>query len=154
MRELKETLAALGAGVAIAAIVACGGAQKSASAPGTRPASDAMPTGVQDPRIVELDAKITAEMSQLGVERPIPPPPTMGGPEPVAVHPTVGDPTCKPAETQICKDTCALTTSICANAEQICKIAKELGNDAWANDKCSSGNASCETARGKCCGCT
>lgn len=163
---MKQTIAAIGVGVAIAAIVSCGGAKKSATmAPSVAPGdAGALPMGKHDPRIVELDAKITTEFSKLGAgERPSPPPsPTVNAlcSDPpcdaaqTAIKPRKDDPTCKPGASQVCTDTCKLSDSICDSAVKICTIAKELGNDAWAAEKCSSGTASCETAQGKCCGCS
>lgn len=56
--------------------------------------------------------------------------------------------------TEVCQDTCSLKDAICDNAERICDIAGELGNDPWANEKCKSGKASCQEATEKCCECT
>ena len=56
-------------------------------------------------------------------------------------------------ETQECKDVCSLAEAICENAESICRISVELGNDPWAQDKCSSSKASCKQAKQRCCGC-
>ncbi len=162
---MKETLAALGVGVAIAAIVSCGGsAKKSAMAPTTMNDAGSLPMGKRDPRIVELDSQITTDFAKLGAgERPTPAPPnaTSMCPDPPCRTPTAttiklrkDDSTCKPAAAQACTDTCKLSDSICDNAVKICDIAKELGNDAWANEKCASGTSSCETAQGKCCGCS
>ena len=161
---MRDTLVALGAGVAIAVIVSCGGARKSAAPPtasGAEPGQ--LPIGKRNAEIEALDAKISEEFAKLGAgERPAAPPmaPTSAlcdsppcDATPLAVKPSA-DPACKPGEAQVCKDTCQLAESICDSAEKICKIAGELGNDAWANEKCSSGNASCETAHGKCCGCS
>lgn len=52
-----------------------------------------------------------------------------------------------------CNDTCGLAENICENAERICKIAGELGNDPWANEKCASAKASCKEAKETCCEC-
>jgi hypothetical protein len=63
-------------------------------------------------------------------------------------------PTCKPSRSDTCTQTCTIKESICKNAARICQLAIDLGgNDAYANDKCSSGNASCEAAKQRCCGC-
>ena len=56
--------------------------------------------------------------------------------------------------TEVCQDTCNLKDAICDNAERICEIAGELGDDPWANEKCKSGKASCREATEKCCECT
>jgi hypothetical protein len=53
-----------------------------------------------------------------------------------------------------CLDTCKLKDAICDNAEKICDIAAELGeDDKWATDKCTSAKASCKEATEKCCDC-
>ncbi len=49
-----------------------------------------------------------------------------------------------------CKSTCTLKKSICDNSASICRIAGELGDDAWANEKCDSGKVSCEEAKERC----
>jgi hypothetical protein len=52
-----------------------------------------------------------------------------------------------------CTDVCGLGDAICDNAESICSIADELGNDAWAREKCDSAKASCREAQERCCRC-
>jgi hypothetical protein len=53
-----------------------------------------------------------------------------------------------------CQDTCKLKDAICDNAEKICDLADELGeDDSWASDKCKSAKASCKEATEKCCDC-
>ncbi len=52
-----------------------------------------------------------------------------------------------------CTDVCDLADAICDNAENICALAAELGNDAWAQDKCDSAKASCREAQQRCCTC-
>ena len=55
--------------------------------------------------------------------------------------------------TDRCTDLCSLGDAICENAESICRIAGELGEDIWARDKCSSAKASCKEAKKECCRC-
>lgn len=163
MSPIKETFVALGAGVAIAAIVACGGGSyKTAAAPTT---AGPVPGVASDPkaRITELDSKINTEFAKLEAgPRPDAPPsiaatlcpaPPCAKVETLAVKPS-DDPTCTHGDSQTCKDTCQIADAICDAATKICGIASEMNNDAWANEKCSSGNASCEKSRGKCCGCS
>ena len=153
---MRETLAALGAGIAIAAVVSCGA--KMTSAPAT--VGGGVPVmEKRDPRIVELDHKITDEMAKLGTERPplptmsmCPTPPCNDAVQTIAPKHTE-DPTCKPAASGTCTEMCTLSDSICDSAGKICNIATELPGDAWAAEKCSNGNASCEAAHKKCCGC-
>lgn len=52
-----------------------------------------------------------------------------------------------------CVDICEIGGAICDNAEDICAIAGELGNDAWAKEKCDSAKASCHEAQERCCEC-
>ncbi len=60
----------------------------------------------------------------------------------------------EPSDTEVCSDTCRVKDAICDNADDICRIADELGDDAWADDKCTSAKASCKEAKEQCCGCT
>lgn len=52
-----------------------------------------------------------------------------------------------------CGDVCSLGDAICDNAESICGIADELGDDPWAREKCDSAKASCREAQERCCRC-
>jgi len=52
-----------------------------------------------------------------------------------------------------CSDVCELGDAICDNAESICAIAADLGNDPWAKEKCDSAKASCREAKERCCAC-
>ncbi len=52
-----------------------------------------------------------------------------------------------------CTDVCSLAEAICANADSICSIARELGGDPWADDKCNEAKASCREAKKRCCDC-
>ena len=55
---------------------------------------------------------------------------------------------------QTCSDSCILADHICDNAETICTIADELGqDDAQAQEKCTSAKASCREAKQRCCNC-
>ena len=58
-----------------------------------------------------------------------------------------------PPKTEACDDVCNLKKDICDNAASICRIADDLGDDAWARNKCNSAKASCKEATEKCCGC-
>jgi len=58
-----------------------------------------------------------------------------------------------PPKTEACDDVCNLKKDICDNAASICRIADQLGDDAWARNKCNSAKASCKEATEKCCGC-
>lgn len=52
-----------------------------------------------------------------------------------------------------CHDACTLATSICDNAESICRLAGELAGDAWAAGKCADAAAVCRAATARCCDC-
>jgi len=52
-----------------------------------------------------------------------------------------------------CDDVCNLADAICDNAESICRIAEDL-DTAWAQEKCTSGKASCREAKQRCCNCS
>lgn len=157
---LLSTGIALAIGVAVAGIMACGGAM-SAKHANMLPQSDAggAPAAPRNQEITELDAKITDEFAKLGAGERKPalpiqhcepePCPTMS---PMSVKPAA-DPACKPGPSTTCKDTCTLADSICDNAKKICEISKQLGNDAWATGKCADGETSCTTAHDRCCGC-
>lgn len=151
----------LGALVAIA--IGCAGkSYKAAEAP-TSTAAEPAAGGASTPlsEIKLLDEQISDDMAKLSLERPTPPPLTcigaacaqqMSGAATTAVAPQ--PPECRPAQTQTCTDSCKLKGSICENAGRICRIAADLGGtDAYANDKCNSGNASCEAAKQRCCSC-
>ena len=109
-------------------------------------------------RIAELDEAIRTELATLNLPYPAIQPPACSQPpcaEPMAapVKPTA-DPTCKPGPSDKCKDSCRFADSICDNAGKICEIAAQLGgNDPYANEKCGTGKASCETAGSACCSC-
>jgi hypothetical protein len=145
-------------GAAIGAVVACGGAAKSA---GMAPATGPQPPGAMDSaaspqrqRIDELDKQIDDAFTELAIARPAAPPVTPDMQPAAAIVKPTADPTCKAGTSQTCTDTCKLADSICENAGKICEIAAELGDDAYAKGKCGSGRASCDTARERCCGCT
>ncbi len=47
-------------------------------------------------------------------------------------------------------DACSLGDAICDNAEQICILSGELGDNLWAHDKCTSATASCREVQQLC----
>lgn len=59
----------------------------------------------------------------------------------------------EPPKTDECTDVCTLKDDICDNAASICRIANDLGDDDWAQNRCKSAKASCKEATDKCCGC-
>ena len=153
----------LGLGLLVAFAIACGGASKSAQ---MKPEAVPPPGGggiPGDPRaeIDRLDGEITATMQKLGEARPDPAadacvdncePKAMSG---AATTATAQDPTCRPASSTTCTESCNLKSSICTNAAKICEIAGKLGGaDSYANDKCNRGTSSCDAAKKRCCNCT
>ncbi|MEO8699509.1 MAG: hypothetical protein ABI867_05670 [Kofleriaceae bacterium] len=154
---MKSLLGVLIGAVIAVIVVACGGAPTKSAPPRTPASMDAgvMSSGPQSARerIDQLDKQIDRAFAKWSEPRP---PigemtPTVASTN-VQVKPTA-DPECKPGASETCSDTCKLGDSICDNANEICKIAGELGDDAYANGKCTSGRASCEKARQRCCGC-
>lgn len=107
-----------------------------------------------------LDREIEAALTRVGL-RPTPRPLcAVDGncselaPTPMGIKPAAEDPTCKPGPSDTCKDSCNLSDSICKNADRICVLAQQLGGtDAYANETCERGNASCKASRERCCGC-
>jgi len=151
------------AGALCALAIACGGAKR-AMAPGAAPPSpEPAATGAMGARgeLDELSRKIDADLAAMGLERPAVPaaaciqPPCgaealSGGMRPAHA----AEPSCKPGEGDVCRDSCRLSDSICDSSGRICRIATDLGGgDAYANEKCASGKASCDAARTRCCGC-
>ena len=140
-------------------IASCAARSKSA-APPTASSAEPISMGATNPRaeLDQLDADITAQMSKLGVERPAPAPACTNEcaqqMSTAAAAAVASDPQCKPAQSEKCTESCTLKDSICKNAGRICEIASQLGgNDAYANDKCTSGTASCDAAKQRCCSC-
>jgi len=147
---------------ACAALVACGANRSTAPAAPTTAMPEATAPGMTlDPRaqIEALDREIDAGLAELNVSPPVPACVAAAtcsqlAPEPMATQPAVQDPACQPGSSDVCTDTCTLSGSICENAKRICELARDLGGtDAYANEKCAKGNASCEAARERCCSC-
>jgi hypothetical protein len=141
------------------AVVACaGGKMKSAAAPSSGGAEPVSPMpGDPHNEIDRLAKAIDDELANAGVATSTPASCETAhtcNAEPYDVKPRVEDPTCKPASTSVCTQSCTLSDSVCDNAAKICKLATQLGGaDAYANEKCQSGNESCKRTREKCCGC-
>lgn len=158
MNRHGHVVAACVLGLAFGVVVACGGSK---SALRTSAAPSAMPgeppggaTGDPRAQINQLDAQITADLEKLQLPRPTAAPATSPQAMSAGGIQATNDPTCKAPVSETCTDSCKLADSICDNAGRICGLASQLGDDAWANEKCSSGTASCEAARKRCCDCT
>jgi len=152
-------------GSCCALVIACA-ASKQAASPAVAPNSGGgAEPGSQNgmaalDEIRALDQEIEAQLTGMGV-KPTPRADcaadgSCGRSTPVAmsVPLVVDDPTCKPAASDTCQDSCKLSDSICKSADRICVLAKEIGGaDAYANETCTRGNASCKASRERCCGC-
>lgn len=148
----RGTITAVVAGAAIALMVACGARASHPLA--TRPTSDAGPPLGGRPD--ELRAQITALDERIAVDRA-----TLGtdAPEASATAAMAGVTaddaalTCVRSTRETCVDVCKLGDSICANATSICELAAQLPGDAWAEERCNAGKASCKTGSERCCDC-
>jgi hypothetical protein len=149
------------AGACCAALLACASGAKYSTVPPT--ASDAGSPGVMQPpgheEITRLEAEIDAELTKHSL--PAAAPPSCSGASclsasaavPMGSMKRVEGPSCKAPVNDTCKDSCTMADSICSNAERICVIAKQLDNDAWANEKCVKGSESCTQSNKLCCSC-
>jgi len=154
----------LALGACCAIVIACSSSPKHAMSPAVAPTSGDAPGGVSGmtplDEIRALDQEIEASLTGMGV-KPTPradcaADASCGQSTPVAmsVPAAVDDPTCKPGASDTCQDSCKLSDSICKSADRICVLAKEIGGaDAYANETCVRGNASCKASRERCCGC-
>jgi hypothetical protein len=118
------------------AALSCAGPQKSAEAP------------ERDRRVEEIiafDSEIRTFRQELG----LPPQPEKKYFPPNEIAWSTA-PTPASAE---CKEVCNLAEHICSNKDEICKIAGEMPDDAWAKGKCDSAKASCNEANERCLNC-
>lgn len=148
------------AGVACMALVAaCVGGKKAAMhapAPNAQETNVAggAPTMAETPQaeINRLSAEIDQKRTELHLQEPTPA--AMPGPAtPMSSVPSSTDPTCKPAKTDTCTQSCTFSDSICKNAQRICDLAQSMDGDTWAADKCSRAKQTCEAAHERCCSC-
>lgn len=146
------------AGLACVVLAACAASSSPPSAVSPI-ASEPMMPGDPRAQIDALDREIDAGLAELSVTPPLPACVAAAScaglvPEPMAMPPVTEDPACQPGASDACTDTCTLAGSICENATRICELAQQLGGaDAYANEKCAKGNASCDVARERCCTC-
>ena len=145
--------------VVVVALAACGGQKSSAMAPGMSGAEPSPMTMPNDPRN-EIDAlakQIDDQLATAGIATMAPATCEASHSctaEPFGLPPRIEDPTCRPATTDTCTQSCTLSDSVCTNADKICAIARKLGDDDYATEKCQSANDSCKRTREKCCGCS
>ena len=158
----KTSVSGIVLGGLLAGMIACGGSAKSSMKAMPAPTSaDAggMAQADRHQEIENFDREISDEMAKLGLTRPPAPPATCTSDCAQAMSTAAQGTTqetadCKPAKSTTCTESCTLKGSICENAGRICNIAAQLGGgDAWANDKCNSGTASCDAAKKRCCEC-
>jgi hypothetical protein len=142
------------AGVVLLLFVACMSSPKATMAPQARPVSASQPPLIpSDPKaqIQYYADEIEKQRQQLGMPEAVLP---MSS-QPIAATPRSNDDAqCHAAKTESCNSVCTLSDSICDNAEKICKISDELGDDEWASDKCKSARVTCSDAHKRCCECT
>ena len=143
---------------ALCVLTACAAAsEKRASAPATdsQEAPSVMDMSRQSSpheRIEALWAEIEDQRGRAGMTEPI----AAGTLERMANQPipdvrTSCEPPAQPSTT--CQDVCTLSASICDNAESICRLSGELGDDDWASDKCQHATAACAESTSRCCAC-
>ena len=137
-------------------VISCGGGGRAAlKAPA--PTSDApgaavMPASGRD-QIEELDAQITAAVTELKLDDARPEAIQSGQATPMGAVTAAGDPACRPAKTETCSTSCTLSDSVCSNADKICTLAADMQGDTWAENKCKRANLMCQASHKKCCGC-
>ena len=149
------------AGACCAALLACAAGKPSAVAPvaSQHDAGALAPQSSEHDEITRLEAAIDAELTKRSL--PAAAPPSCSGASclsaagaiPMGSMKRVEGPSCKAPVNDTCKDSCTMADSICQNAERICTIAKQLDNDAWANEKCVKGSESCTQSNKLCCSC-
>ena len=144
-------------GLAAALVVACSASPKQAVAP--MPAANTggaapMAPPTQDPRgqIQWYSDQIDAQRKQLGMPEAV---------MAMSTHPAEAspphannDPSCHAGASETCSNMCTLSNSICDNADKICKISDDLGDDEWAAGKCASARSTCDDAHKRCCTCS
>ena len=146
------------AGALCALVIACAGGSKSAAV-APAPAATAGSSPMPDSPHAQIDAlakQIADARTQMGLpaeSAALAPCVGAACPRVMSVPPPTQDPACQHSASETCASSCRFADSICANAGKICDIAKQLGNDDWANGKCTSGENSCKEAKQRCCGC-
>jgi hypothetical protein len=107
-------------------------------------ASQVMPAqSSQRDEITRLSQEIAAEGRTLG----------RGG-DPAHPMSAASTTECARSMASTCTQSCALSDTICDNAKKICDLARQLPGDAWAEQRCADGSATCDQARAACCACS
>jgi len=154
-RAVVKSLLVAGAAVAIVACAAAGSQKAMTPAPASvqgAPRPQTMPTDPHpdDPshqEITRLASEIDQDSTTLGV-----PASAHAMSAPVAPVAPDHDLACAPTGTK-CTQSCTLSSTICSNAEQICKLADKLAGDEWAQQKCGDARKTCGDANKVCCEC-
>jgi hypothetical protein len=149
------------AGACCAALLACAAGRQSAMSPvaSQQDAGAMAPQSPEHDEIARLDSQIDAELTQRSLPRADPASCsgasclTTARAVPMGSLQRVEGPSCKAPVNDTCKDTCTMADSICRNADRICVLAKQLDNDAWANEKCVKSSESCAQSNKRCCSC-
>jgi hypothetical protein len=126
-----------------------------AIAPAAVPAEAGSAAGPMGPEeeIEQLWAQIEQDRMAATMAEPSPAMIEPLQPTPMAQVPSSEDPTCKPAKTERCSQSCTLSNSICKNAGRICELSQQLTGNFKAADKCKRAKATCTQAHETCCGC-
>lgn len=135
-------------------LAACGGAKPQATA--REPVAGMDSRQVHDPRIEDLDRQITEQMEELGLAPPSDTELTemmVGHATPALPMGELAESCSTPPPAGDCEDVCTTGDLICDNARAICDLASEMSGDAWAAQRCASGQESCDRAKERCCGC-
>jgi hypothetical protein len=142
-KGVTATLAAFAALGALA-LAACGSPRPQAPAPAYASRD------IRKDEILMLDGKILDHRRALGLApRPDPAILARAHDEPVVAPP----PPAPAASGNRCLEACELAGYICKAQEDICRLADELGEDAWARAKCDAAKASCAEAKKRCLDC-
>lgn len=151
---MKQLLLA-GATVAIVACAA-GGAQKStapasagAPAPQTMPSADSHPDDPNHQQIEQLATAIDQDRIKIGL-----PANTHAMSAPISPVAPENARVCEAPLDSKCGQSCTLSTTICENADKICKLADQLEGDGWAKGKCVDAQQTCGDAKKQCCDCS
>jgi len=123
--------------------MSCGGASKRGAAVKTQSPAE---------QIRQLEAQNNSLSQSLGIQPHV----TETGTTDAGTKTTAVDPGRQPQvrpqpRASTCSDVCRITTSICNNADRICRIAREkLPDDDWARGRCEAANKSCTAAKARC----
>jgi hypothetical protein len=144
-----------------ASLASCGGSPKVQPAPAVTPAAEAAPAAMQDPAQVRAEIeRLDQDIRELRAKAGLPAEPAVSAPDTTEAEPMGEVESGGADQTERCEasggscgDTCQLRSTICDNADSICRLAADLAGDSWAQNKCQSARASCGEAEELCCKC-